>query len=364
MVSFLKSQDWLLNASVGFLAFCSLLILSSINTTLFIQQLISFVIAALLIAGFSALDWRPLANYRWAVFLLYLLAIALLILTMIIAPTIRHTRSWIVIGPIQFQTSEMAKVALIVLLAYYFAKRHIGIARMGVLVKSFLYFLVPALIVLRQPDLGSTIIIFSIWLGFLLVSGIPWRHILIGLVILLLLFGLAWNFFLKPYQKERVMAFVNPAYDPQGINYNVIQSKIAIGSAGFFGKGYKQGTQVQLGFLPAASTDFIYSSFMEEWGLLGGILVIGAFIFMLLRIIQIGQLAHDNFSKLICLGTALMFLAQFIINMGSALGLLPVIGITFPFLSYGGSSILTSAMLIGIIQSTVIRSSFVRTRDY
>ncbi len=353
-----------MNGSALFLALCSVLIMSSINKDLFIQQLISFAVAALIIAVFSALDWRPFANYRWVVFGFYLFAILLLILTVVIAPTIRHTKSWIVIGPVQFQTSEMAKVALIILLAFYFAKRHIGIARLGVLVKSFLYFLVPALIVLRQPDLGSTIIIFCIWLGFLMVSGIPWRHLLIGFIILMILFGLSWSFFLKPYQKERITAFVNPAYDPQGVNYNVIQSKIAIGSAGLFGKGYKQGTQVQLGFLPAAATDFVFSSFTEEWGLLGAILIIAAFTLMLIRIVQIGAAAHDNFSKLICLGTAIMFLAQFIINMGSALGLLPVVGITFPFLSYGGSSILTSAMLIGIIQSTVVRSSFVRTREY
>ncbi len=362
MLTFLRSQDWLLNAAVLFLAVCSLLILSSISTELFIQQVIWFGVGALIVAVFTLWDWRPLANYRWAIFLIYLFSILLLAVTYFVAPTIRHAKSWIVIGPVQLQTSEIAKVTLIILLAYFFAKRHIGIARLGVLAKSFFYFAVPAALVLIQPDLGSTLIIFFIWFGFLLVSGIHWRHLLIGLAALLVLLVLAWSFFLKPYQKERIIGTINPAYDPLGVNYSVIQSKIAIGSAGFFGKGYKQGTQVQLGFLPAAGTDFIFSSFMEEWGLFGGALVVGVFIFLLLRIIKIGIICHDNFSKLICLGTAIMFLAQFIINMGSALGLLPVIGVTFPFLSYGGSSILTNAMLIGIIQSAVTRSSFVRIR--
>ena len=212
-----------MNAAGIFLALCSLLILSSIDTGLFAQQLISFLIAALIVWLFASVDWRPLANYKWLVFGFYLFTIVLLIVTAVMAPTIRGARSWIVLGPVQFQTSELAKVALIVLLAYFFARRHIGIARWGVLLKSFVYFIIPAFLVLRQPDLGSTISVFCIWLGFLLVSGIRWKHLLIGLIILLLIFGLAWNFFLKPYQKERVLAFVNPNYDPLGFNYNVIQ---------------------------------------------------------------------------------------------------------------------------------------------
>jgi rod shape determining protein RodA len=169
---------------------------------------------------------------------------------------------------------------------------------------------------------------------------------------------------LKPYQKERIVAFLNPSYSPLKINYGVIQSKIAIGSAGFFGKGYGQGTQIQLGFLPAAATDFVYAAFIEEWGGLGGLLVLGAFVLMMLRIVKIGLESHNNIPKLICLGTVIMFLAQFVINVGSTLGLLPVIGVTFPFLSYGGSSILVNAMLIGIIQSIIIRSSFLGSREY
>ncbi len=358
---FLKRQDWFLNAAVIFLAAASLVILSSIDRFLFWQQLIWFLIGLGVILGFSLIDWRPLINYRWLIFGIYAASILLLIVTYFFAPDIRNTKSWLVLGPVQLQTSEFAKLALIILLAVFFAKRHVGIARLGVLLKSFLYFAVPAGLVLIQPDLGSTVIIFAIWIGFLLVSGIRWRHLIIGGLILLVLTGLGWKFFLADYQKERILAFVNPAYDPLGVNYSVIQSKIAIGSAGFFGKGYGQGTQVQLGFLPAAATDFVFASFTEEWGLLGGLLAIGTFIFLLLRIIKIGLICQNNFSKLVCLGTVIMFLAQFIINMGSTLGMLPVIGVTFPFFSYGGSSILINAILIGIIQSAVIRTSFTRT---
>lgn len=355
-----KYQDWFLNAAVAFLGVASMVILSSIDRALFWQQLIWFLIAFTVIFGFSLIDWRPLINYRWLIFFIYAVSILLLAATYLLAPEIRNTKSWLVFGPVQFQTSELAKLALIILLSVFFAKSHVGIARAGVLLKSFLYFAVPAGLVLIQPDLGSAIIIFSIWVGFLLVSGIRWRHLLIGAVILMMLAGLGWKFFLADYQKERILAFLNPSYDPLGVNYSVIQSKIAVGSASFLGKGYGQGTQVQLGFLPAAGTDFIFAAFTEEWGLLGGFLVIGVFMFMLLRIIKIGLICQNNFSKLICLGTAIMFLSQFLINMGSTLGMLPVIGVTFPFFSYGGSSILTNAMLIGIIQSAVVRTSFIR----
>jgi rod shape determining protein RodA len=361
MLKLLRHQDWLLNAAVIFLAVASLVVLSSIDKELFWQQLIWFFTGFVLILLFSLLDWRPLINYKWLIFGIYLLAIVFLIITYFFAPAIRGTRSWLVLGPVQIQTSEFAKLALIVLLATFFAKSHIGIARKSILLKSFFYFAIPAGLVLLQPDLGSTLILFAIWVGFLLVSGIRWRHLVIGFFIFLIIGLAGWSFFLRDYQKERILAFINPNYDPLGVNYSVIQSKIAIGSGGFWGKGYGQGTQVQLGFLPAAATDFIFAAFVEEWGFFGGALMITAFIFLLLRIIKIGVNCHNNFYKLICLGTALMFLAQFIINMGSTLGMLPVIGVTFPFFSYGGSSILTNSILIGIIQSAALRTSFLRS---
>ncbi len=358
MLSILKHQDWLLNISVFFLAGCGLVSLASKNTESFIQQSIWLLLGTALLFAFSLIDWRSLMNYRWLIVTIYLVAIGLLVLTYFLAPTIRNTRSWIVVGPVQFQTSELAKLALIIIFAFFFAHRHIGIARVGVLLKSFMYFAIPAALILLQPDLGSTLILFFIWIGFLLVSGIHWRHLLIGFAIFSLLGLWGWNFFLKDYQKERIIAFTNPAYDPLGVNYSTIQAKIAIGSAGFFGKGFGQGTQVQLGFLPAAETDFIFAAFMEEWGLLGGTLVLAAFAFALIRIIIIGVNCHNNFFKLICLGAVSMFLAQFALNIGSNLGLSPVIGVTFPFLSYGGSSLLTNFMIIGVIQSIVIRYTY------
>lgn len=354
----LKKHDWFLNGAVIFLAAASLTMLYSIAPDFFWRQLIWFAAAFAAILLVSQIDWRPLANARWAIFLIYFSAVALLVATAFFAPAIRQARSWLVVGPIQIQTAEIAKAALIIMFAYFFAKRHIGIGRIGILFQSFTYFLIPGVLVLLQPDLGSMLILLGIWLGFLFVSGIRWRHVLIGILIFSVLAGAGWQFFLRDYQKERIRGLFNPEYDPLGVNYSVIQSKIAVGSGGFWGKGFRQGTQVQLGFLPEAHSDFIFSAFIEEWGLLGGLAVIAAFLLVMIRIIRTGLFCKNNFSKLICLGTVIMFLLQFSINVGSSLGIFPVVGVSFPFFSYGGSNLLTNAVMIGIIQSIVSRSSF------
>ncbi|MDO8601614.1 MAG: FtsW/RodA/SpoVE family cell cycle protein [bacterium] len=352
MFSLFKRQDWWLNGAVFALLGLSLLMLSSIEKDLLTQQLIWTILGVILIFLFAQIDWRALASYRWIIFGIYVFSLLLLITTYFFAPVIRHTRSWLVLGPFQFQVSELVKVAIIIFFAYYFSKRHIGIAHFSNIFRSFIYVAIPAAFVFLQPDMGTMIVLLGLWVGFLLVSGLRLKHIAIGLLLIVAVIGVSWNTVLQDYQKERVIGLFQPNYDPLGINYSTIQSKIAIGSAGFFGKGYQQGTQVQLGFLPEAGTDFIFSAFIEEWGLFGGLIILGLFFFMIARIIQIGLRAENNFSRFICLGTALMFLIQFVINVGSATGLLPVIGLTFPFFSYGGSSILVNSMLAGIVQST------------
>ena len=356
MFSIIKRQDWFLNSAILFLAIAGLTIIYSGSPNLFWYQLLWFGLGFLGLFLLPLIDWRPIINYPRIIFGAYFLVIALLIVTLFLAPTIRESKSWLVFGPIQFQTSELAKAALIIAFAYFFARRHVGIAHFGILATSLALFLTPAVLILAQPDLGAALILFGIWLGFLLVSGVQWRHLAIGLFLFLVIAALAWGYFLKDYQKERIIGLFNPEYDPLGVNYSVIQSKIAIGSAGFLGKGFGQGTQVQLGFLPEAETDFVLAAFIEEWGLLGGFLIIAAFSFLMLRIIRIGLISENNFSRFVCLGAVIMFLLQFILNVGSSIGLSPVVGVTFPFLSYGGSSILTNFILIGIIQSIAVRS--------
>ncbi len=350
--------DWPLLSAVFFLLGASLLTLASAAPDLFYKQLVWIGIALAVMVGISILNLKSILSYRWVILSIYFSSLALLIATFFFAPRIANIRSWLVIGEFQFQTSELLKLALIILFSSFFAVKHVAIKRFSIVLASFIYFLIPALFVLKQPDLGTAIILAGIWFGYLLVSEIPFRYVAMLFMGLAVLCGLAWNFGgLQGYQKARIIGLFNPDYDPLGVNYNVIQSKTAIGSAGLFGKGFKQGTEVQLGFLPNAGTDFAFAAFTEEWGLLGGFIVILVFVFLCCRILYLGLRSDNNFSKFICLGTVIMLLMHFIINLGSVLGLFPVVGVSFPLLSYGGSNLLTVAMLLGIIQNIAKRRS-------
>ncbi|MDD5431194.1 MAG: FtsW/RodA/SpoVE family cell cycle protein [Candidatus Pacebacteria bacterium] len=351
----LKNLDWVLNSAIIFLVAASLISLSG-SGQYFYRQFISCVIAFAIIIVFSQIDWRSFLNYSWIIQGLYYLSVVLLVFTYFAAPTIRGIKGWIVLGPLQFQASEFSKIALIIMLSAFWAKAHVGVAHKRNIFLSLIYFAVPAFLVMIQPDLGSVIILFAIWFSYLLISGIKWKHLLAAFVIFIFVGIFLWTSFLKDYQRERIIDFFNPGRDPLGVSYNVIQSKIAIGSAGFFGKGFGQGTQLRLGFLPEPRTDFILAAFIEEWGLLGGLLAVGAFLIILLRIIKIGLVGENNFFRLFCLGAVIMFLAHFILNAGSNLGIFPVVGVPFPFFSYGGSNLLTSAFIIGIIQSILLKS--------
>ncbi|MDP3881134.1 MAG: FtsW/RodA/SpoVE family cell cycle protein, partial [bacterium] len=346
-----QKQDWILYASLAVLMSASLLMMASIGSNFFIQQLISVLIAVVLMFYFSTLNWRALRSYPLIILGIYFVALAALIFTSLFASPIRNARSWLVIGPFQFQVAELMKVAIIILFSYFFAKHHIGIAKLSNILRSFIYLAIPAFFIFLQPDMGTMSVLLAIWVGYLLVSGLKSKHIIAGMVMIVILSAISWSFVLADYQKERIIGFFQPEYDPLGINYSTIQAKIAIGSGSFFGKGFRQGTQTQLGFLPEAASDFVYAAFIEEWGFLGGVVVLIAFLLALFRILVIGMNSDSNFYRLLCLGTSIMFLVQFLLNVGSATGMLPVIGITFPFFSYGGSSIIANSILIGMVQS-------------
>ena len=353
-----KKIDWWFIGALVFLTGASLISIFSTRPNLFRSQLLWYGLSFLIIFLAAKINWRWLTTQNWFFFSFYWLTIILLIITLFVGRSIRGAQSWLEIGPVGFQPSELTKTALILLFASFFSRRHLEVFVIKNIAASFFYFLLPAALVMRQPDLGTVMIFLGIWFGFLIVSGLSWRKILIGFLILILAFSFLWLTFLKPYQKERISGFIFPERNPLGVNYNVIQSKIAIGSAGLFGKGFQQGTQVQLGFLPEAQADFIFSAFVEEWGLVGGLALIGAFLLIIFRIAKAGVKSESNCAKFICLGAMIVFASQFFFNVGSSLGLSPVVGTTFPFFSYGGSSLLTNALLIGIIQNIAIESSF------
>lgn len=352
--NFLRLDLWLLFCILG-LSFLGLITIFSISPQLFQQQLTWTIFGFLTACFFIVLDIRPILEYRWFYPSFYFFGVFLLVLTFLFAPTIRATRSWLVIGPMQFQTAEFAKLALIVMLSYFFAKRHVGIALLRNIFVSFFYFLIPAGFIFLQPDMGSILILFFIWLGYLIVSGLRIRHLFFGgLVAIVLMFAL-WSGVLKNYQKERIKGLFDQNYDPLGVNYNTNQAKIAVGSAGLLGKGLFSGTQVQLGFLPEANADFIFAGFVESWGFFGALFMLGLYFLMVLRMTKLGGDVEKNFIKLLILGFIIMILAHIFFNIGSALAILPVIGVPLSFVSYGGSHILILWTLYGIIQGLIVR---------
>jgi rod shape determining protein RodA len=341
---------------VGILILASLLTLSALSLHSFLFQLVWIILGVAIVSMFLFVDARAIFNSRWLVWGFYGLALFLMIFAYVAAPTIRNTKSWLVLGPFTLQPVELMKIALIFLYANYFSRRHLAVARWRNIITSFILFVVPAAVAVKLPDLGSAVIFGSIWFGFLLLSGLPLRRILVTVFVFVLAAGFIWVYALKDYHRARIVGFFYPQQNALGINYSVTQSKIAIGSAGFFGKGYGQGSQTQLGFLSEPTEDFIFAAFIEEWGLIGGLVVIAAFIFLIIQILRIGALADENFEKYICLGAAMMFGVQFLLNTGSATGLTPVVGVTFPFLSYGGSSMMVNSFVLGVVNSIRKRS--------
>lgn len=336
---------------VTILIIASFLVISAISLHFFVLQIVWVAIGIGLVVGSSFVDVRSIFNSRWVVWGLYGLSLFLMLLALFTAPIIRNTRSWLVVGPISLQPVELMKVALILLYANYFSRRHLAIARWKNIFTSFVFFIIPAAISVKLPDLGSALIFFGIWFGFLLLLGMPWRRVAITVAVILLTTGLIWTYALKPYHRARILGFLYPDQNALGINYSVSQSKIAIGSAGLWGNGYGQGTQTQLGFLSEPSEDFIFAALIEEWGVVGGFVVVAAFLFLIFQILRIGSLADENFEKFVCLGAAMMFGVQFLLNTGSTTGLTPVVGVTFPFLSYGGSSMIADFLVLSIVNS-------------
>ncbi|MCL4400204.1 rod shape-determining protein RodA [Patescibacteria group bacterium] len=353
----LKKLDWLLIFCLAVLSVVSLVVLEPYDNSLFQKQIIWYVIGFLIIIFGSQINWYWII--KWPVFKygFYAASILFLIVSNVQSHLVRGTKSWLTLGPFQFEPAEFAKLGLIFLLAGFFTNKYLAAWRSKYLFTSLGLAILPAALTAIHPDLGSAIIIMSIWVGFIFIGGVNKKRLVIGLLAFLLIAVLIWMFFLKSYQKERISAFLSPGRDPLGINYNVIQAKIAIGSAGFWGKGFGQGTQTEFHFLPEAQTDFIFAAFSEEWGMLGDFVLMLTFMVIFYRLMNIGLRAESNSFKFLVFGGSVVLLVQIIINIGSNIGLLPVTGITLPFVSYGGSSVLTIAVLISIIQHIKLESS-------
>ncbi len=354
VLDFLKNRflklDWVLFGCLSVLAFISLVTLYSLKVQMYHRQLLWYGgFLAIFFFG-SNFNWRWLLAQSWFRTIFYWFSVVLIIAASLQTTTVRGTKSWIVIGNFQFEPAELIKVSLILMLAGFFSKRHAEAWFSKNILISLFYAALPAAVAITHPDMGAALVFMGIWFGFLLLNGIHLKRILTIIAVFLLLAAVGWMFVLRPYQKQRITSFLNPASDPLGASYNVNQAKIAIGSAGFWGKGFGQGTQTHLKFLPEAETDFIFAAFVEEWGMLGGVVLVLTFMALVFRILRIGFSARNNDFKFISLGAALVLVVHFFVNVGSNLGLTPVTGITLPLVSYGGSNLLTTAIVISIIQ--------------
>ena len=253
------------------------------------------------------------------------------------------------LGFLSIQPSDPAKLLLVMMLSKYFARRHVEIAAFRHIAVSGAYAAALFMLVFFQPDFGSSIIIGSIWLGLVLVAGISWKHLLVLSVVALVVLTGLWQYGLQPYQKQRVLTFIHPLADVRGSGYNAYQSTVAVGSGELFGKGIGYGTQSKLRFLPEYQTDFIFAAYAEEWGFVGVVLLFGLFGILIIRILLIASHGSDNFDTLFGAGIAVYFTAQFIVHVGMNIGLLPITGTTLPFMSYGGSHLVTEYLALGIL---------------
>jgi rod shape determining protein RodA len=341
-----------------FLATVALLVFSAVNLfgiggihSAFFQRQIGFVIGAIAVmVVISYFDYRALKNYSSFVLFFYVIGIILLIITLF-APSIRGTRAWIPIGGFSLEPSELMKLALIAVMAKYFSQRHIHINQFRHIIISGIYLGIPLGIILLQPDLGSAGVLLAVWGGMLMAAGINKKHFFILAVSAVAVAYIAFLFVLKPYQKDRLFAFVNPYQDPTGIGYNIIQSKIAIGSGAWLGSGLGKGSQTTLGFLPEAHNDFVFASVTEQFGMIGILAVLGTIIFLISRILAIGERTDNNFAKLSTVGVSIFIFTHTFVSAGVNMGILPITGIPFPFLSYGGSHLLALMVGIGMVQS-------------
>ncbi len=324
---------------------------------LFLRQII---FALLGLAAMFALAFYDYRNLRKATPWIYLFVVSTLIAVWWFAPVIRGSTRWVDLGFFRFQPAEFAKLAMVIITAKVLDQQGEKIRNLRYVLLPLAYVAVPVVLILIEPDLGSAMVVFFTWLGMLTFSKINKKHLIWMCACFLILAVLAWFTFLHDYQKQRIYTFVNPHTDPQGQGYNVLQSIIAVGSGGYLGRGLGRGLQSQLKFLPERQTDFIFASTAEELGFIGSMLTIGLFFLIFWRLIKTMHSARDNFGMYLSLGIFFMLFIQMFINVGMNLGALPVTGIPLPLVSYGGSSLLTTFLALGIIQSIVARQKTIR----
>jgi len=359
MYGHFRKLDWSLITAVLLLSGVGLLTIYGIGSSeslfSFKKQLSFLCLGLILMLGLSLFDYRIFKNNSSVLFILYLLSLISLFFVLF-SQDIKGSSSWFRLGYVNFEPTEFVKIIVILFLAKYFSLRHIELYRIRHLFLSGFYVALLIIMVLMQPDFGSAIVLMSIWFGMVLISGIKIRHLGILLLIISLLLVSSWFLILEDYQKQRVFTFLNPQEDPYGGGYHISQSLIAVGSGGLFGQGAGDNSQAGLRFLPEQHTDFIFATLAEQNGLVGITFLLLCFIALFWRIIKIALASSNNFSRLFVSGLAIMIFVQVVINIGMNVAVLPITGLTLPLVSYGGSSLISIFLALGILQSIKARS--------
>ncbi|MCK5882779.1 MAG: rod shape-determining protein RodA [Bacteriovoracaceae bacterium] len=367
MLSSSKVVDWLKRYDFSFLlAVTTIFIIGLINlysathasssNGLYKTQLLWFFLSMFVAVVISFIRPKTLFRFSYA---FYFFNIALLVLVLIMGHKGMGAQRWLVLGPLRFQPSELMKVTVTLALGRWFSKSDPG-SEMGLkeLIIPFIIAFIPALLIILEPDLGTGLLIILIFLVVAFYRKLKWKTIGILAIIAVLSGTVMYNFGLKEYQRKRIVTFLNPDADARGSGYNAIQSKIAIGSGKFWGKGHMQSTQASLNYLPENHTDFVFSIYNEEHGFFGSVLLIGLYLLLLFRFIWLAGSVNRFYDSVVVIGLMSIFFWHIFVNMGMVTGILPIVGLPLPFMSYGGSSLLTFGICTGLATSFSNSRSF------
>jgi rod shape determining protein RodA len=320
---------------------------------LFVRQIAWMLIGLCFLFGTLLFDYQKLVNMStW----FYIFCLILLVVVLILGKEVNGSKRWISLLGLQFQPSELMKIAIVLKLASYFSSQDVSFyPSLRQLVAPVVLALVAVVLILLEPDLGTALCIIAATATIIFFMGIRWQYVVGLLLLLLSMIQPVWEHVLKPYQRKRILILLSPDLDPLGAGYHIRQSKIAVGSGMFWGKGFLNGTQNKLHFLPEKHTDFIFSVWAEEWGFFGCAVLLLLFGLLVALSLRVALRSKDRFGSLLVIGTTGLILWQVVINIGMVIGVLPVVGITLPFVSYGGSSVVILCVAVGIIQNVSMR---------
>lgn len=344
--------DWYLFVPAILVSLAGLVTMNSFSgeNYFFFRQSIWLLVSITVFFIATSIDWRFLRNTRVLV-PIFIITIVVLVILLAVGQVTRGVQSWFQFGALAFQPSDPAKLIIILMLSKYFSRRHIEIKNLRHILVSGVYAFLIFILVFLQPDFGGAMVILGIWFGMVLVSGISKKHLAFVAVLSVVVSAILWMFVFAPYQKARIVSFIHPLADVRGAGYNAYQSTIAVGSGEVLGKGIGQGSQSKLQFLPEYETDFIFAAFTEEWGFVGAVVLLTLCLVLLARMVDNAALGATNFETFFGLGVAILFSVHIVVHAGMNMGILPVTGISFPFMSYGGSHLITEWFTLGVLSS-------------